>query len=169
MKNKVLFDFKRFIFVLQNFKLQSGIKQGTNICDISIKINYVESNATANVAEWILPLTCLHFSELRSPNDKVQRNCFLKLLPGQRFIYYSCITVQHCAHIQLLLSSFPSVPFFPYAFLDSLMGFQRRQIHCSSRTEFTCYFIDEQFKSLVGCHWVSITILARTWHEFTHD
>lgn len=29
-----------------------------------------------------LPLTCLRFSELSSPNDKVQGNCFLKLIPG---------------------------------------------------------------------------------------
>lgn len=53
MKTKVLFEFQRFIFVLQNFKLQLRIKQGLYICDISIKvISNVESNATVNATQW---------------------------------------------------------------------------------------------------------------------
>lgn len=42
-------------------------------------------------------------------------------------------------------------------------------VHCSLKTKFTCCFIDEQFTSLAGYYLASITVLARTQHEFTHN
>lgn len=40
-EKKMLSVFQRFIFVLQNFKLQSRIKQVMYTCDISIKVNII--------------------------------------------------------------------------------------------------------------------------------
>lgn len=121
MKNKVLFDFKRFIFVLQNFKLQSGIKQGTNICDISIKINKLCGKQCNSKCSRMDPSSHLP-SLFRTKISKWQSSKELLLEATSRLeihilqLYYSVALCSYLALIiQLSICSFFSLCFLGFS------------------------------------------------------